>query len=78
LPRHEFVGSGSVTDNTGHGLKRVTLSVMLPVSQCRKSRWRRGDMMIRGGNWILTVQGYLGLLDDVSKRSAMSRESIER
>jgi len=74
LPRHEFVGSGSVTDNTGHGLR----SVMPPVSQCRKSRWRRGDMMIRGGNWIPTVQEYLGLLDDVSKRSAMSRDSIER
>ena len=60
--RHEFVGSGSVMDHTGHRLKRVTRSVMPPVSQCRKSSWRRGDMMIRGGNRILTVQGYLGLL----------------
>ena len=40
-------GNGAVTDNTGQGVMRVTLSVMLPLRIRLNPRWRRGDMMIR-------------------------------
>src|ERR671918_845274 len=47
LPRHVLEGKGGVTAKTGHGLMRVTFSVILALSRRRTPRRRRGDITIR-------------------------------
>src|SRR5688500_10944767 len=56
-PRQGAEGCTGASDNTGHGLVRVTVSVMEPKRRCLNPRRRRGDITIRQGTGRLSLTG---------------------
>src|SRR5687768_4014602 len=63
FPRHGWEGRGSMTDKTGHGLIRITCSVMLGVIIRFRPLRRRGDMTIKSAcrsSAALTISSAMG------------------